>query len=378
MDPQRPVRRWNAPTGSHDRDAHGARLCRHARAPCGRRRLRARKPASRLAHALGGGRDHPSDPARRDHARVSRLPDAEPRRASRRPPRAARGEPTRRAARRRALRAARPRPGHGRDGRAPRLLGTGGPRSDSRPPGRPLRGRRRARDADRPARHPCRGDRRGRLDRHRLRRHRTPVRRQPELPARRHALRLLLRRALPHRPRPPGVGRRLRSRDRARSRGLPRQRALAGRRRCREHRDVEPDHRRRLRRVLQGRPRARTGAGDDEQHGSRNRTASRTTRRSAAARAPARPRTGRRACMSRCRTPSTRRPRRSSSRTRSASSATSCVADRAEPGCTAAETASSASSASSSRAASPSCPSAARWHRAAPEVARTASLGGTS
>ena len=51
---------------------------------------------------------------------------------------------------------------------------------------------------------------------------------------------------------------------------------------------------------------------------------------------------------------------------------------RAERGCTAAETASSASSASSSRAASPSSPSAERWHRAAPEVARTASPGGTS
>ena len=378
MDPQRPVRRWNAPTGSHDRDAHGARLCRDARAPCGRRRLRARKPASRLAHARRGGRDHPSDPARRDHARVARLADAEPRRASRRPSRAARGEPTRRAARRRALRAAGPGPSHGRDGRAPRLLGAGRPRSDSRAPGRPLRGRRRARDADRPARHPCGRDRRGRLDRHRLRGHRAPVRGQPELPARRHALRLLLRRALPHRPRPPGVGRRLRARDRARSRGLARQRALTGRRRRREHGDVEPDHRRRLRRVLQGDPRARTGAGNDEQHGPRKRPLHvlRDDRRRPG-RLPVGGRAVGRACRdvehlqhagrgARARVPAPRRALRAASRIGRSGDAPR--RRRRHP------------RAPHPRAVPPLAPVPAprAWHRAAPEVARTASPGGTS
>ena len=160
--------------------------------------------------------------------------------------------------------------------------------------------------------------------------------------------------------------------------GSSRQRALTGRRRRGEHRDVEPHHRRRLRRLLQGDSRARTGAGDDEQHGPRKRPLHvlRDDRRR-----PGRLPVGGRAvgaCTSRCRTRSTRRPRRSSWRTRFAWSATSCVSARAARACTAAETASSASCASSSRAASRSCPSAAPWHRAAREVARTGSPGGTS
>ena len=98
------------------------------------------------------------------------------------------------------------------------------------PDGR-FEGARPARDAARPAGHPSGRDRLGRLDRYRLRRHRASVRGQPELPARSHALGVLLRRALPHRPRPAGVGRRLHARHRARARGLARQRAPAGCRR---------------------------------------------------------------------------------------------------------------------------------------------------
>ena len=84
---------------------------------------------------------------------------------------------------------------------------------------------------------------------------------QPELPAGRDPVCLLLRRALPDRARPAVVGRRLRARDRPRARGLARQRAAPGGRRRREHRDVEPDRRRRLRapsgRHFPFRPRAR-------------------------------------------------------------------------------------------------------------------------
>ena len=87
--------------------------------------------------------------------------------------------------------------------------------SDRRLPGRALRGGRRARGCRRPelairAAVTIAGDER----RHRLRRHRTAARREPELPARGHALGLLLRRALPDRPGPPRLGRRVRARVR--------------------------------------------------------------------------------------------------------------------------------------------------------------------
>ena len=138
----------------------------------------------------------------------------------------------------------------GGDGRASRLLRARRACGDPRAAGRSLRGRRRARDPAGPARDPRRGDDRGRLDRHRLRRNGAAVRRQPQLPARRDPLGLLLRRSLPDRTRPSGVGRRVRARHRPCARGLPRQRALTRSGRRREHGDVEPDHGRRLRRVL--------------------------------------------------------------------------------------------------------------------------------
>ena len=100
---------------------------------------------------------------------------------------------------------------------------------------------------------------------------RAAVRRQPQLPARRDALGVLLRRPLPDRSRPPRLGRRVRPGDGARARRLARQRALAGSRRGREHGDVEPHHRRRLRRLRAGDPRARAGPGHDEQHRARER-----------------------------------------------------------------------------------------------------------
>ena len=125
--------------GSHDRHAHRARIRRDARAPRGRRRLRARKPAPGIAHAGRGGR-HPSDAARRCDARVARLADAKSRRTARRPARPARRQPAGRDEDRQALRAARPGSRHRGDGRAPRVLGARRPRSHPRAPRRTLRG----------------------------------------------------------------------------------------------------------------------------------------------------------------------------------------------------------------------------------------------
>ena len=92
------------------------------------------------------------------------------------------------------------------------------------------------------------------------------------------------------------------------------------------------------------------GPGNDEQHDARHRDVDvlRDDRRRTGriARTP----TGRRACMSRCRTRSTRPSRRSSSPTRCVSSATSCAAGRAAPGRIGEATEWSASFARSSRA----------------------------
>ena len=97
------------------------------------------------------------------------------------------------------------------------------------------------------------------------------VRRKPQLPTRRHALGLLLRRALPDGAGPPRLRRRLRSGLGARTEGLARQRTVARGGRGREHGDVEPHHRRRVRRVLEGDSRAGAGSGDDEQRRRRQR-----------------------------------------------------------------------------------------------------------
>ena len=77
-------------------------------------------------------------------------------------------------------------------------------------------------------------------------------RREPQLPARRHALGLLLRRAPAHRSRHPGLGRGLRTGDRACAGGLARQRPAVRPPSSPEYGDLEPDHRCRPRRVRAG------------------------------------------------------------------------------------------------------------------------------
>ena len=153
--------------------------------------------------------------------------------------------------------------------------------------------------------------------------------------------------------------------------GLPRQRPIPRRGGRGQHGDVEPDHRRRVRRVRAGDPRAGPGSGDDEQRRLRKRPLHllRDDRRRPG-RVPA-TRTARPASTSRCRTPSTRRSRRSSSRIRSVSSATSSVSDRAARDDSAAETASFASFESSSRAGSRCSRNAGRSRRAERTAART-------
>ena len=258
VDPQRPVRRRHAPARPHDRHADGARLRRHARAPRRRRRLRAGKPSAWVADARGGGRRHPADAPRRGDARASRRADAEPGRAPRRPAGAARGASPRRDAgsRSSARDAGRERVAAAMDellAYSERVV-----RAAIRelPDGR-FEGADALETRAGPARDPRGGDDRRRRDRHRLRRDGAAARREPQLPARGHALRVLLRRPLPDGARPAGLRRRVRARHRARARGLSRQRALARRGRRREHGDVEPHHGRRLRRVLARRSRSR-------------------------------------------------------------------------------------------------------------------------
>ena len=208
------------------------------------------------------------------------------------------------AAARRALRAPRPRPRRRGDGRALRLLGARSCARRSRAcrtgaSRRPTCSRRATGDlAD-----PRRGDDRRRRDRDRLRRHRAAARREPQLPARGHALGLLLRRPLPDRPRRARLGRRLRAG------------ARDARRRARSSTPARP----RPSRPGTSRPRAgivdvvfaalrparagaRAGPGDDEQPHARQRPLHLLRDASAAARAPARTPTARRRCTSRCRT----------------------------------------------------------------------------
>ena len=143
-------------------------------------------------------------PTRLDDATLDALvaQDAQPGRAARRPPRPARRAPSRREPHRGALRDARRDARRRRDGGAARATPSG---SSARPsassPTAASRASTRSRRPQGAARDPRDGHRRGRLDRRRLRRHRAAARRQPQLPARGHALGLLLRRPLP-RPRP--------------------------------------------------------------------------------------------------------------------------------------------------------------------------------
>ena len=137
-------------------------------------------------------------------ARRARRADAEPGRAARRPARPARRAAARPAARRRALRAPRPRAGRGGDGRALRLLGARRPRRRSRalPDGRyeaadvleAADGELEIRVAVTIAGDELEIDFAGTAPQHDG---------QPQLPARRDPLGVLLRRPLPDRPRRP-------------------------------------------------------------------------------------------------------------------------------------------------------------------------------
>ena len=130
------------------------------------------------------------------------------------------------------------------------------------------------------------------------------------------------------RPRPAPTARSRWSRPRA-----PAQRAAAGRGRRRQRRDLEPGRRPGHRGARRRHAGAGPGPGDDEQPDPRGRGRSPTTRRSAAARAPARTPTGRAPSTWRCRTPSTRRSRRSrpSSRCGSGSWRSAAAAAAAAP-----------------------------------------------
>ena len=128
-------------------------------------------------------------------------------------------------------------------------------RRDRRP-----RGRRRRPDAV------SEGHRRRRRAAPGLHRHRRPARRQPQLPAGGHRLRLLVRRPRAHRPGHPAVQRRDAPGDDHRARGLPAEREAAGGGRRGQRRDVVAGRRPRPRRV---RPRARPG--HDEQPHARQR-----------------------------------------------------------------------------------------------------------
>ena len=191
-----------------------------------------------------------------------RRADAQPGGAPRRLPRPARRAPPRRAARSTELCER-----HGRDarrrgdGRALRLLGAGRPRSARPAPRRALR---RPRTSSRRARGTSRSAPRSRSPATRSSSTspgRATARRQPQLPALGHASACYFVVALPDRPRPSVLGRRLRARDGDGARGVARQRPPAGGRRRRQRRDLLPHRRLPLRRIRRRRspcrPRAR-------------------------------------------------------------------------------------------------------------------------
>ena len=138
----------------------------------------------------------------------------------------------------------------------------GAPRRRLRGRGR-ARGRRRRRAARRRA--AGRGDDRRRSPDARLRRHRPPGRRQPQLPALGDQVGGVLRGARAHRPRRAALGRRLPADRRARPGRLPAQRPLPGGGRGRQRRDLEPRRRPGDRRPGRRPARSRPGPGDDEQ-----------------------------------------------------------------------------------------------------------------
>ena len=140
-------------------------------------------------------------------ARRARRADAQPGRAARRPARAAGGAAARRAADRGALRAPRPRARSRRrwTSCSPTRSAASAPAIAALPDGR-YEATDVLETADGRARAPRGGHDRRRRARDRLRRHGAAARRQPQLPARGHALGLLLRRPLPHRSGRAGLG----------------------------------------------------------------------------------------------------------------------------------------------------------------------------
>ena len=96
VDPQRPVRGWDAPARPDDGHADAARVLRHEGAPRRCRRPRAGQPPDVVAHAGRRGRRDPTDAARRAVPGGARRADAQPGGAARRSARAARRAPPRR------------------------------------------------------------------------------------------------------------------------------------------------------------------------------------------------------------------------------------------------------------------------------------------
>ena len=270
---QRPLRRRHAPPRHHARLAHRARLRRHPRTSRRRRRARARLDARGLAHARGGGSRDPADPARRRRRRPTssaQMRNPEERRGDLRAQLAAHRLAEQRIAELCARR------GHDtrrrRDGRAVRVLGARDARRDRGAARRTLRGARRARGRSTGRSRSTRAvtiegdavemDFAGTSPQH-------DGNLNCPLVVARSACFYVVR--VPRRPGPPCVRRGVRAGDRARTRGLPRQRAPARRRRRGERRDVVPDRRRRHARVRPGGRRPGPGTGDDEQRHARQR-----------------------------------------------------------------------------------------------------------
>ena len=199
---QRSVHRRHPPPRHHARIANRRRLRSVARAPCRRRGNGAVELAGRLEGAVPGRRDHSADSARRRGHPAAVRQHAQPRRAARRPAGAARRAAARRASDRRAVRQARGCTGRGGHVRALRALGADGAGGHRGAAGRDLRGGRcpracRSSGRRRRPRNQGARERRARRDRDRFSGDIPAARRKPELPPVRHALSLLLRRAVP-------------------------------------------------------------------------------------------------------------------------------------------------------------------------------------
>ena len=230
LDPQRPVPRRHPPARHHGDHAalRTAASCvglrRQPRAPRRRRRRGAGQHARRLAHARGRGRGDPAHAALDRRGARATSPAACATRASARPTCAPSSPPAARAAsawpRWSSASASTP------SGPASRRRST--TPSAARAPASPsstdgdARGDAtcsRAADGDLELQRDARRSTGDEIDA-RLHRLRRPARRQPQLPARRDAVRLLLRAARAHRPRRPALRRRLPPADRDRARGL--------------------------------------------------------------------------------------------------------------------------------------------------------------